>query len=65
LRTYTNEQKLARNQFLKEMQALQPEGIQVDRAEDQLTTEEINNLLIHAHKRVIQLQKQIEKIQVY
>ena len=65
MRTYTNEQKLARNQFLKEMQALQPEGIQVDRAEDQLTTEEINNLLIHAHKRVIQLQKQIEKIQVY
>lgn len=46
------------------MQALQPEGIQVNRAEDQLTTEEINNLLIHAHKRVIQLQKQIEKIQV-
>lgn len=65
MRTYTNEQKLARNQFLKEMQALQPEGIQVNRAEDQLTTEEINNLLIHAHKRVIQLQKQIEKIQVY
>ena len=46
------------------MQALQPEGIQVARTEDQLTTEEINNLLIHAHKRVIQLQKQIEKIQV-
>jgi hypothetical protein len=27
LKTYTNEQKLARSQFLKEMQALQPEGI--------------------------------------
>lgn len=28
LKNYTHEQKKARNQFLKEMQALQPEGIQ-------------------------------------
>jgi hypothetical protein len=27
LKNYTQEQKKARNQFLKEMQALQPEGI--------------------------------------
>ena len=27
LRSFTNEQKLARTQFLKEIQALQPEGI--------------------------------------
>ncbi len=65
LRSYTNEQKLARAQFLKEIQALQPEGIHaVNRSEDQLTSDEINNLLIHAHKRVLQLQKQIEKMQV-
>jgi len=64
LRSYTNEQKMARSQFMKEMQALQPDGIQiVNRPEDQLTNEEINNLLIHAHKRVLQLQKQIDKIQ--
>jgi hypothetical protein len=27
LKNYTNDQKVARNQFLKEIQALQPEGI--------------------------------------
>lgn len=65
LRTYTNEQKAARSQFLKEIQALQPEGIQGKRiSEDQLSTEEINNLLIHAHKRVVQLQNQLEKMQM-
>ena len=62
LRSYTNEQKLARTQFLKEIQALQPEGIRT--SEDKLTNEELNNLLIHAHKKVLQLQKQIEKMQV-
>jgi hypothetical protein len=29
-----------------------------------LSNEELNSLLIHAHKRVLQLQKQIEKMQV-
>ncbi len=64
LRTYTNEQKAARSQFLKEIQALQPEGINRENKGDQLSTEEINGLLIHAHKRVLQLQNQIEKMQV-
>lgn len=65
LRTYTNEQKVARAQFLKEIQALQPEGINGKRvSEDQLSTEEVNNLLIHAHKRVSQLQNQVKKIQM-
>lgn len=65
LRSYTNEQKVARAQFLKEIQALQPEGIQGKKVnEDQLSNEEINNLLIHAHKRVLQLQNQIDKIQL-
>ena len=31
---------------------------------EQLTNEELNSLLIHAHKRVLQLQKQIEKMQL-
>lgn len=88
LRSYTNEQKMARAQFLKgmnsffmknylfylihnecsfpkEIQALQPEGLQTKRgANAELTTEEINNLLIHAHKRVLQLQNQVEKLQM-
>lgn len=66
LKSYTTEQKIARNQFLKEMQALMPEGIHgINKSHygEQLTNEELNSLLIHAHKRVIQLQKQIEKIQ--
>lgn len=62
LRSYTNEQKVARAQFLKEIQALQPEGKKA--SEDQLSTEEVNNLLLHAHKRVLQLQNQIEKMQL-
>ena len=31
---------------------------------DQLSNEEINSLLLHAHKRVLQMQRQIEKCQV-
>ena len=34
------------------------------KAGDQLSNEETNSLLIHAHKRVLQLQKQIENLQV-
>ncbi|CAF0889017.1 unnamed protein product, partial [Brachionus calyciflorus] len=63
LKNYTQEQKVARNQFLKEMQALQPEGIRPNSSSDQLSNEEINSLLLHAHKRVVQLQNQIERIQ--
>jgi len=64
LRSYTNEQKAARAQFLREIRALQPEGINRENKSDQLSTEEINGLLIHAHKRVLQLQNQLEKMQV-
>ena len=65
LRSYTNEQKAARNQFLKEIQSLQPDGItSLNKTSGELTNEEINSLLIHAHKRVLQLQKQIENNQV-
>lgn len=65
LRAYTNEQKTARDQFLKEIQSLQPEGIthHGKTADETLTNEELNNLLIHAHKRVLQLQKQLAKMQ--
>jgi MICOS complex subunit MIC60 len=65
LRSYTNEQKAARNQFLKEIQSLQPDGItSLNKTSGELSNEEINSLLIHAHKRVLQLQKQIENNQV-
>lgn len=64
LKNYTQEQKVARNQFLKEMQSLQPEGIRTQTSSDQLSNEEINSLLLHAHKRVVQLQNQLEKLQV-
>jgi len=63
LRTYTTEQKSARDQFLKEMQSLLPEGIKTKTTDENLTYEELNSLLIHAHKRVLQLQKQIGKMQ--
>lgn len=63
LRTYTKEQKAARSQFLKEIQALQPEGIQA-KAGSEMSQEQTNNLLIHAHRRVVQLQDQLEKMQV-
>jgi mitofilin len=63
LRTYTKEQKAARSQFLREIQALQPEGIPVGKA-GELGQQESNNLLIHAHRRVNQLQSQLEKMQV-
>ncbi|RNA35792.1 MICOS complex subunit MIC60 isoform X5 [Brachionus plicatilis] len=63
LKSYTQEQKVARNQFLKEMQSLQPEGIRAQTSSDQLSNEEINSLLLHAHKRVVQLQNQLEKLQ--
>lgn len=64
LKNYTGEQKLAREQFLKEIQSLQPEGIYRNaNSGDQLSNDELNSLLIHAHKRVLQLQKQIEKMQ--
>lgn len=62
LRSYTKEQKAARSQFLKEIQALQPEGIQA-KAGSEMTQEQTNNLLIHAHRRVVQLQSQLEKMQ--
>lgn len=31
--------------------------------DDELSNDELNSLLIHAHKRVLQLQKQLEKLQ--
>lgn len=62
LRSYTKEQKAARSQFLKEIQALQPEGIQA-KAGSEMSQEQTNNLLIHAHRRVVQLQSQLEKMQ--
>lgn len=64
LRSYTNEQKEARLQFLKELQALQPAGILNNSSEDKLSNGELNNLLIHAHKRVLQLQQQIDRMQL-
>lgn len=64
LKNYTQEQKIARSQFLKEMQSLQPEGIRTQTSSDQLSNEEINSLLLHAHKRVVQLQNQLQKLQV-
>jgi len=65
LRTYTVERKQARSQFLKEIQSLQPEGMtKLNSDGDQLSNEEINSLLIHAHKRVLQLQKQLERLQL-
>lgn len=63
LRTYTKEQKAARSQFLKEIQALQPEGIEA-KTGSEMSQEQTNNLLIHAHRRVVQLQSQLEKMQV-
>lgn len=36
----------------------------LSKADENLTYEELNSLLIHAHKRVLQLQKQIVKMQV-
>ena len=52
-----------REQFETELRSLLPE-VRLGETSDKLTTDELNLLIAHAHRKVLQLQKQVARQQV-
>lgn len=61
--SYKDLVQAGREQFEAEVRSLLPE-VKLGETSDKLTTDELNLLLAHAHRKVLHLQTQLARLQV-